>query len=222
MRWISERERRTRVPTHYAMSYRYDAFISYRKTSIGKYWVSEYFEPCLRHELGELLGREARIFFDVNDITIGDEWARTLNDALARSAVLVPVLSGTYFGSEWCVREFVTIHNRQALCNANRVSDPLVMIVPILVRDGDHLPETVKGLQYMKLHDYYTSCESFRASPDYRKFEAHVSSLANHLHRAIQRVPDPDPSWLTANWREISLRDWLNTEVTIETNPTLR
>jgi TIR domain len=203
------------------MSYAYDIFISYKKTDIGKYWVSKYFAPCLRHELGEILGRKAEIFFDEDDIRTGERWPDKLKRALASSKVLVPIFSGTYFCSEWCTREFVIIHHRQS--KTPELAETGAIIVPVLVRDGDHLPKLAKELQYKQFHDYYTSCESFRAAPDFRKFEKAVEELAHDLHRAIQRAPKYDPAWGGADWLEISLDQCLRSEeVTIETNPVLK
>lgn len=205
------------------MDYEYDVFISYRGTNIGKYWVSNYFEPCLREELSEVLGRTAKIYYDKKNISAGKNWPDELKRALTVSKCLVPVLSGTYFGSEWCSREFAVIHHRQEKCGVCSPTLTDGIIVPILVRDGDHLPELAKNIQHIKMHDYYTACEAFKASPDYRKFEKEIMELSKCIDQAIDVAPDHDSNWINEHWSNPSIDELFSKEGnTINMNPILK
>ncbi len=206
------------------LNYQYDVFISYRKTDTGKYWVSEYFVPRLKEELADILGRNVEIYYDLKELASGQSWPDALKRALVLSRCLVPVYSGSYFGSEWCSREFSIIFNRQNKCNLGCLSEPTGIIIPVLVRDGDHLPTLAKNIQHTKMGEYYTSCEAFKKSPAYMEFELLVKGFAEDVSRAIIKSPECNQMWFEKEWLDDVPIDHLfnSSEITIHLNPTLK
>jgi hypothetical protein len=81
--------------------YTWDAFVSFRRWQEWPRWVERHFDPLFRHYLGEELGRAPRVFIDSQERQPGD-WPTELGRELARSRVLVPLLSRMYFASPWC------------------------------------------------------------------------------------------------------------------------
>lgn len=204
--------------------YDYDVFISYRKTHIGKAWVAKYFQPCLKEELQHFLGREARIYFDEDDIPIGAKWPKNLINALATSKCIVPVFCGVYFNSEWCSREFGVFYNREKECRvlSNRESQGLIL--PVLVRDGDHLPNVASEIQNLPMSDYYTRCSTLEESISFTEFEKLIQKLSNDIYESLKKAPKWDKCWIEDEWvNKISIKEFHKkggTQLTI--NPTLK
>jgi hypothetical protein len=205
------------------MAYEYDVFISYRQTSIGNYWVTNYFKPCLEDELREVLGKEPKIFHDNTEIRSGDSLPHKIKNALAKSRCLVALLSGTYFTSEYCSLEFAVMENRESRYGIPDLDKTKRLIIPIIVRDGEHLPSKINSIAHKReWSKYYTSCESFRACTDYRNFEAEVINLAEDIHQATLKAPLYTPDWLSNEWLDISVDHLYKKEITIDNNPILK
>src|SRR5262245_31960098 len=96
----------------FTMAYEYDIFLSYNRQHPHGTWVNEVLYPLLIPYVQDALNRNIRVFKDDREILTGAEWERTIMKALLNSRVMVAVLSPTYFLSEWCRREFQTIHYR--------------------------------------------------------------------------------------------------------------
>ncbi len=208
-----------------ATNYEYDVFISYRRTDTGTFWVKEYFKPRLEEEIQQAYGGPVKIFFDSADIPVGANWPNTIKTALATSRCIVPVFCGLYFQSEWCVREFAVFHNRQEILNQGRVINPYEIILPVLVRDGNHLPQSVNRIFKSVLKDYFTGCVSFRTCPDYRDFEREIVKLADEISNALKtKTPVWDKRWLLNEWLdEVPINHFLNQRpVVLQENPTLK
>ena len=69
-------------------------------------WISR-FDRALKIRLGQLLGREPRIWRDPK-LQGNDFFADTLVERLPEVAALVAVLSPRYANSDWCRREMST------------------------------------------------------------------------------------------------------------------
>jgi len=167
--------------------YRYDVFVSFRRLEEWPFWVSEHFTPLLRQWLGEELGREARVFTD-DRTEEGAIWPTGLARSLADSAVLVPLLSATYFDSKWCTTEFELMEQREATSGAER------LIVPALVHDGDSLPERVKARQARVLSKH-VRMRMERAGGTAERLESEIKAWAPRICTAILAAPKQDPSW---------------------------
>src|SRR5258707_9253679 len=95
--------------------YEYHLFISYRRSD--KLWVrwayenvAEPMKTLLEPSLGEV-----KIFIDQN-IETGTSWPDRLAQGLARSRLLMPLLSRAYFYSEWCRLELALMYERERAC----------------------------------------------------------------------------------------------------------
>jgi len=173
------------------MSYQWDIFISYRRVPLVAHWTHKVFVPTLRGWLPQFHAPAPRIFVDVDqDPTLagigpGTPWVPALETALQRSRCLVPVLSGEYFESEWCVTEFQTMFERQTKTGA-------VIILPIRFADGDFYSAEAKALQQIDLERFNTYQRQSQVS---QAFVREVHKLCKRLHVCLAGVPPWDPDW---------------------------
>lgn len=178
-----------------APGYEFHVFLSYRrgwKDEDGRsrdddveIWVRDFLERELQRKLThELEVPPARLFLDRFEIRAGDEWERTLANALRTSQCIVPVWSPMYFRSRWCVSEW-----------ASFLSRPTGLVVPVLFQGQRALPEAAKRIQFENFTEFNYTSPSFRLSPKYLDFEDMVGRLARRVARAVKQAPDFDPNW---------------------------
>jgi hypothetical protein len=141
--------------------YEYDVFLSYSRAMEWPVWVKNVFLPIFVHWLTAELGYDARIFVD-NKIESGTSWPQILNKSLAKSAVLVPLLSRNYFASDWCTRELSQMLTREDRCGCRSDHNPYGLIVPAIIHDGRELPERIREIQNINLAPYV----NIRMAPD--------------------------------------------------------
>lgn len=115
--------------------YEYHVFLSYRHLHEWRLWVERLFLPLFAHYLSEeVAGRAgARIFCDVG-IESGVAWPDELRSKLARSCVLVPLLSPKYFESDWCIEEFGHMRARELQFKLGQGDHAGGLIVPAVIR----------------------------------------------------------------------------------------
>lgn len=87
----------------------FDLFISYahednRGEHTGK--VTAIRDAILEHHRLAFPNDPLHIFYDEVDIVTGDYWKSKIFTGLERSAVMVAVLSPSYFKSVWCRKEW--------------------------------------------------------------------------------------------------------------------
>jgi hypothetical protein len=108
---------------------------------------------------------------------------------------MMPVLSRDYFNSDWCRLELSLMYHREQLVKFRTRKNPNVLIIPVVIDDGDRFPEEVQAMQCEPLHDY--------ANPfiriDSPRQEALAEVLRNRIcptvEQALTRVPPFDPTW---------------------------
>lgn len=85
-------------------SFDYDLFISYSHRDNGDGWVDR-FHARLKNRLGVELGREPSIWRDAKRLDGGDYFDDEIAQALARSKVLLSIISPSYLNSQYCAQE---------------------------------------------------------------------------------------------------------------------
>lgn len=172
------------------MSYISDVFISYRREEYAwTPWARDIFKPALESCLQRELSKRATVYFD-EDIPPGLDFVTSLADGLASSKVMLPLFSRDYFSSNWCVHELDLMLQRAG----NRG-----IVIPILVHDGEVIPDAVSKLVY-KNFTAYSNPMLMADAPLYKQFWDDVARLAAHIREAIDTLPDFDHRW-TARFR---------------------
>jgi hypothetical protein len=167
------------------MSYGSDVFISYRREKHAwTPWARDTFRPALESCLQRELGDPPKIFID-HQTPIGANFVNHLASALARSKVMVALLSKDYFSSDWCVHELDLMMER---AGGND------LIIPVVVHDGHSIPDAVGLLQHADFRNYAIPalCD---AGQLHAEFWSALMSLAPRIGSAIEAVPAFDPKW---------------------------
>jgi hypothetical protein len=81
------------------MAYKYDFFISYRRTEPPAKWIGEFFKLEIERQLSSLAFKP-KIFFDVETLRNGDVWEEKIKEAIAKSRYFIPIYSPEYFDPE--------------------------------------------------------------------------------------------------------------------------
>src|SRR5262252_7221390 len=99
---------------------------------------------------------------------------------------MVALLSKDYFASPWC------IHELDLMIERSEGSD---LIIPIVVHDGEVIPEAVGRLQHANFKKFANPalCD---AGPLYAEFWNAIAEVAPRIGNAIGNVPPFDAKWL--------------------------
>jgi cellulose biosynthesis protein BcsQ len=159
--------------------YHYDLFVSYERSSAD--WTIALVE-ALRREL-EMLLQLPRIYLDITELRAGAHFLTAHASALARSRLMLAVLTPRYAAGEWTMREFHAFYER-----SKRSGRPLIL--PVLMRLGD-FPVEIQSLQWIDLSDS-TLPSAFTTSP---RWAHHVMTLARRISDMISDAPPFDPDW---------------------------
>lgn len=172
------------------MSYRYDVFLSYRRSGPGNAgkWVRNHFHPLLVDCLGDQLAWKPKVFFDL-EVETGSHWPNMLEDALLHSKMLVAVWSPPYFRSAWCLAEWQTMLARE------QIVAPVGLVYPVVFSDKDNFPPAARARQARDLKAWSNPFPSFSESRDYDRFYHEMSDIAAELGQMLTRAP----AW-QANW----------------------
>lgn len=174
--------------------YEFDIFISYRRTGNVAQWVQNHFEPRLRACLTDELIDEPRIFLD-RDIEVGTRWPDELARALHRSHLLLAVWSPPYFVSRWCLAEWRTMLQREALLG---IDESRGLIYPIRFSDGDTFPLEAQNVQQeTSFKEWRLPYPQFAESQKYLDFHQAVVGLAERLAARLTSPPPWRPDWPT-------------------------
>lgn len=174
------------------MSYEYDVFVSYRRQEPIKTWVNQYFVPELKNWLVANLGYE-KVFLDEKDIESGESFEPSLEYALRRSRVMVPVWAPGYFYSSWCIAELQTMFARERANGYRTANDPRVLIAPIRFSDGNSFPRALVGeINHVDFYPYAFTAPGWNQTARYVTFQEAVRDLASRLVAMFNDAPKWD------------------------------
>lgn len=80
------------------------AFMSYVHSD-DRYGHVTNFHERLNHEVKTVAGFEFPIFLDNEDIKLGQKWRRRIKEALDEALFFIPILTPSFFNSEYCRAE---------------------------------------------------------------------------------------------------------------------
>jgi hypothetical protein len=174
-------------------SYQHDVFISYSRTGVIKRFVIQHFYPKVRDWLREELGREVDIFIDAENLSGNEHWPESTADSLLASKCLIPVLTGRYFYSEWCLSEWSNFVEREKVLGFHGTRKSL--IVPAIYHDGERfLREADRYIPY-DFRNCGSDSPKFEDHASYPLFEARVRELAKAAAQVVEQAPDFNPGW---------------------------
>lgn len=131
------------------------AFLSYTRADDDDYfkggisWLREELEKLVRGHTGYPF----QIFQDVEDIQPGDRWANKLDQALESAQLFIPILTPSFFRSDFCRREARAFLDYEAKAKRAGLILPLYLIrAPVLesakLREADDLATALRERQH--------------------------------------------------------------------------
>ena len=174
--------------------YRYDIFISYRRSQVVRDWVHNHLLGELRAWLTESMPRDPSIFVD-EEIEVGDHWPTALEQALLRSRCMVCVWSPPYFRSRWCMAEWKTMEARLDHLRMAGGTELPRLVYPLRFHDGDLFPPEAKDTQWRDVTRYTDYRPSYRETAGYRAFMEEVKAMAGDLATILAAAPPWESSW---------------------------
>lgn len=184
------------------MGYQYDVFLSYCHETGVKNWVQTHFEPQLHEKLSEELPTAPKIFID-HQMPTGVLWKETIEDALARSKLLVCIWNPPYFRSKWCQSEWQTILAREQ--SVGMPPGDSGLLYSIVYGDGDFFPDEAEARQNVKFHQFACTANAFRESALYIEFELGIAEIARDIVQRLKNTPPWDESWRVTDPDEVTL-----------------
>ncbi|MEU5259712.1 TIR domain-containing protein [Amycolatopsis sp. NPDC021455] len=170
--------------------YQYDVFLSYRRSGPGNVarWVQQHFHRMLEDCLADQVGRTA-VYIDTRAET-GVHWPTALQQALARSKMLISVWSPPYFTSPWCLAELGTMAARE-----HALGGVTQLVYPLIYSDGETFPEEAKQRQGRPMHKVSNPFPSFEGSQRQADLHDETCAMAIELAKLLARVPPWQPDF---------------------------
>lgn len=189
------------------MEYQYDIFLSYNRKFPHGEWVNEIFFPLFKSYVDEATNKDVKIFKDIQDIQSGNDWKFKIRNALVRSKIMVAIFSPSYFRSEWCMKEFSAIYNRQKKLGFLTLENPTGLIIPIKIFDGEHFPEYASNLQMFNCIEFNRVGQGVKHTNLYIDFQGELQKWVYEVADALKNVPAFDTNWEKEEWVENSFED---------------
>jgi len=182
--------------------YVYDVFLSYKRGRIQEEWLNETFRPVFEYHLSEAIGKKCNVFIDKIEISPGVDWPDYLGEALAKSRCMIAILSPTYFGAEWCMKEFKAMFYRQNELRKNKkLASNQSVIVPFMQKGPiEKFPEYIRRIQIFDYSKYNRIGEAFRNSEDYLEMQGKIEEDAKKTAAMILQAPDWQPEFQNIEW----------------------
>jgi hypothetical protein len=117
---------------------------------------------------------------------VGADCVDDLGEHLATSAILIPILSKDYFGSDWCLHELDLMLGR---------TEGAPPIIPIDINASDSIPDRLKRVQPAQFDKYRIACLC-EGTPLYQEFSIAVKGLAPPIAQAVDNAPPCELAWI--------------------------
>jgi hypothetical protein len=88
------------------------------------------------------------------------------------------------------------MHHREGLVGYRTPAETNVLILPVIIDDGDCFPVEVQEMQGQKIHEFAITCMC-PDGPRQEAFAAHLKNWVPRIEQALQHVPPFDPAWET-------------------------
>jgi len=178
------------------VAFKYVCFISYphstsEKTTMMKEFVDE-LKQALVDELEPIFAQE--VYIDKERLAGGDHFNETLARALCQSFCMVVVYVPKYEKHTFCLQEYRAMElleeKRMELAGKQK-PDKYGMIIPIVLRGAEDVPEDIKkSVHYLDFSKYTTASANIRKNEEY---VLQIRRLANKLSELHQLFENLDP-----------------------------
>jgi cellulose biosynthesis protein BcsQ len=166
--------------------YKYDVFVSF-DSSLAEL-VAE-IVPALTEELRLRGVTEPRVHADITVIQMGVAWRADIEQSMARSKVMLALVTPRYFASEFSSLEFQTFVERGQITGART-------LLPVaLYGEPGEFPDSFKQLASLDGKSLLDKTTPSRRSSEW--FRA-ISEIGDNLVHMVNNAPPFDPAWAAA------------------------
>jgi len=177
--------------------YKYDVFISYRRTDPVRGWVQNHFYPVFEQWFKESIPhsrkQEPSVFIDLK-LETGTKWADELREALQHSRCIVCVWSPHYFRQPWCLAEWLSMVEREKRIQ-KQLDSKQRLVYPVKFNDGDSFPEDAKASQYIDLSKYNIPEPYYKKTRPYVAFHKQMQVVAESVAKMVMTAPVWEENW---------------------------
>lgn len=171
------------------MTYKFDIFVSYRRTETIGGWVKNHLVPRLQLRLNEIAPRNVEVFCDFK-MADGVNFPAELRNQIKASGLLLSIWSADYFRSTWCMAEWESFRERQKQLGLFTDDHTQGLVYPIRYSDGKYFHPEAKIVQYRKdFSQLNYPDEAFRNTPKYLEFDDLVKQVAEDLVVRLNDIP---------------------------------
>ncbi len=157
--------------------FEYDVFIIYPRPAYQ--WVMETLVPALTEYLLDELGFEPKIFVDSTEVTSGDSWQPSMENALQKSKTFLVLLSNSMRNDKYLSLNIQSILNKE--------KDPSVpLIFPLLIH-GEFIPSELKNRQYIDLKKYFINTP-VKSTKFISEFGGAIGLLARAIANSVEKI----------------------------------
>jgi hypothetical protein len=185
------------------MEYEHHIFVSYAQGRIWSPWVKDIFVPRLQAYL-ELEVGPVVISVDYQ-IEPGTLWGPNLHRRVARSKLMLSLLSANYFHREWCRREMALMFQREKSLGLEGRDENYGLLIPVRLGDGLTFPDLIGRVQHVDFEEF-TNPDLPPGSPSAAGFNQRLRKLAQAIGRTLPRVPDE----CSDQWNEFTGDEYLS------------
>jgi hypothetical protein len=154
----------------------------------------------IANEFALVAGREIRIFADRKDLDWGDQWRERIDESLAETTFLIPIITPRYFTRPECVRELLDFQGRITASGLENLLLPILYAeVPDLASDSQQEVKSI--IARTQLIDWRSIRLEGEHSPDFRKavnklalrlLEIDREVSAAQIKQELDTVEEPD------------------------------
>ncbi len=205
------------------MGYEYDIFLSYKRGKIREQWIHDIFRPLFDEQLEEARGgAKSKVFIDTVEIPAGVDWPQYLATALSKSRCMVAILSPSYFGSEWCMKEFNAMYKRQRELREKKILAAEHAVIVPFVKQGplEAFPDFIDRIQLLDYSRFNKVGEAFRNSELYLEMQGKIETDAKTAATMIKHAPDWLPEFEKTEWLHGD-KNRIDAKAFIQSQPTL-
>jgi MinD-like ATPase involved in chromosome partitioning or flagellar assembly len=174
------------VPQDRAGDYSYDLFVSYARSPAVEDALKAILD-LLAAWVGQIRGRDLRIFFDYTEVGPASRYSDQIGHALSRSKLLLAIITPGYFESLFTQKEWQEFEERENAAGLEYGG----LIVPVVLREpGPNAPEWFRRRQYFDLSEVAFPV----ADPKSLAVNRRVQDLAEVISKRLEEVPSVELS----------------------------
>lgn len=169
--------------------YKYDLYISYKRGGVLNEWVESFIYNLTSWLEVEMI-EPPQIFLNIQDVDSMSSVNSAIDYSIKHSKLLIALLTPAYFASDFCIREWLFFEKRE---KQSMNAQPLIL--PILLRGGDLLPDHIKRRQLLNASESLMSFTALKRSGTSKGEYDLLQLVSQSITKMLENAPPFDPNW---------------------------